>query len=96
MKYKRDEYGEEVLDEFGDPIPIRPNYGYVECLYCTCSANWSERKSAFGYWIDAGLSTDNIKRIQPMCLDCTRHYRQMIGLTRNPRRRLYGRYRPSA
>jgi len=93
MKYKTNEYGEEVLDEFGDPIPIKPKVGRIECRYCTGVSNWADTKRAFGYWIDAGLEAAEIKKIQPMCLDCTALYRAMIVLTRHPRRGLYPRRR---
>jgi hypothetical protein len=80
---------EVEYDEWGDPINPhpKPKPGRIECRYCTGIANWSETRRAFGYWIDAGLEPPDIKKIQPMCLDCTAHYREMIGLTRHPRRR---------
>lgn len=83
---------EMEYDEYGDPIGrSKPKPARIECRYCTCASNWADSRRAFGYWIDAGLEPDQIKKIQPMCVSCASHYREMIGLTRHPRRRFLQR-----
>jgi hypothetical protein len=83
---------EVEYDEFGDPIGRpKPKPARIECRYCTGYSNWADTRRAFGYWVDAGLEPPDIKKIQPICLSCTSLYREMIGLTRHPRRRLFPR-----
>jgi hypothetical protein len=83
---------EVEYDEYGDPIGrSKPKSARIECRYCTGAANWAETRRDYGYWIDAGLAPADSKKIQPMCLSCTGLYRDMIGLTRRPRRRFYPR-----
>lgn len=83
---------EVEYDEFGDPIGRpKPKPARIECRYCTGYSNWADTRRAFGYWVDAGLEPPDIKKIQPICLSCTSLYREMIGLTRHPRRRFFPR-----
>lgn len=78
----------EELDEWGDPI--KPKWGrrLVECAHCTGYPTWAEQQRAWGYMVDAGLPPADIKKMQPLCQDCAALFREMIGLTRHPRRGL--------
>lgn len=84
---------EPELDAWGEPIKEKRARRLVECRHCTGYPNWADQKRAFGYMVDAGVPVEDIKKMQPLCQDCAALFREMIGLTRHPRKRLYPRRR---
>lgn len=58
--YVKNQYGEQVLDENGDPIVAKDDNGYPIVMYTTYGINNKNESSSSGYTLDGELGEGNL------------------------------------